>query len=66
MAIKLISIVIPCFNESEVIIETINRLDKCLIDKKYQYEYVFVNDGSMDLTLEKLCAAKKRMKELRL
>lgn len=66
MAIKLISIVIPCFNESEVIIETINRLDKCLIDKKYQYEYVFVNDGSMDLTLEKLCAAKKKNERIKI
>lgn len=66
MAIKLISIVIPCFNESEVIIETINRLDKCLIDKKYQYEYIFVNDGSKDLTLKKLCTAKKQNKRIKI
>ena len=50
----LLSIVIPCYNEEEVIQTTINTLlevfDKNLKDDKY--ELIFVNDGSKDKTLE--------------
>lgn len=52
---KLISIVVPCFNEEEVFAETYRRLTETLsqIDKtKYDYELIFVNDGSKDKTLE--------------
>lgn len=52
---KLISIVVPCFNEEEVFAETFRRLTETLsqIDKtKYDYELIFVNDGSKDKTLE--------------
>jgi dolichol-phosphate mannosyltransferase len=52
---KLISIVVPCFNEEEVFAETYRRLTETMshIDKtKYDYELIFVNDGSKDKTLE--------------
>ncbi len=52
---KLISIVVPCFNEQEVFAETYKRLtDKLnLLDKdQYDYEIIFVNDGSKDTTLQ--------------
>ncbi len=52
---KLISIVVPCFNEQEVFAETYKRLTDTLnlLDKdQYDYEIIFVNDGSKDTTLQ--------------
>lgn len=57
--IKLI-IVVPCYNESEVIFETARRLEekfKDLQDKKYiskNSEIIFVDDGSKDDTWAKI------------
>lgn len=52
---KLISIIVPCYNEQEVIIETQTRLQKTLAElTKYDYEIIYVNDGSKDKTLEML------------
>lgn len=58
---KLISIVIPCYNEEEVINETYSRLSDVMKSiEKYQYELVFVNDGSRDQTLTKLKAISEK------
>ena len=54
---KLISIVVPCYNEQEVFAETYKRLTATfsqLDPSKYQYEIIFVNDGSRDNTLEQI------------
>ncbi len=54
---KLISIVVPCYNEQEVFGETYKRLTETFeqLDKnKYHYEIIFVNDGSKDNTLEQI------------
>jgi polyisoprenyl-phosphate glycosyltransferase len=54
---KLISIVVPCYNEQEVFGETYKRLTETfeqLDSTKYQYEIIFVNDGSRDNTLEQI------------
>jgi len=49
-----ISVVIPCYNEEEVIRETYNRLITVMksIEKKYNFELIFVNDGSKDKTID--------------
>jgi dolichol-phosphate mannosyltransferase len=49
---KLISIVIPCFNEEEVIAETHRRL-RLLAEENdaFDFELIFVDDGSKDGTL---------------
>lgn len=49
----LISIVIPCYNEEEVINETLKRIEQfCAeLNDKYDVELIFVNDGSKDNTL---------------
>ncbi|CAM3574318.1 hypothetical protein VA7868_04029 [Vibrio aerogenes CECT 7868] len=53
--VKKISIVIPCFNESEVIDYTVKELMSfCRRVSQYSYELIFVNDGSSDDTEEKL------------
>ena len=48
---KLISIIVPCFNEEEVIPETFKRLHDFSISlKNYSVEIIFIDDGSDDLT----------------
>ena len=52
---KLISIVVPCYNEEETVEIFYNETEK--INHKlqdYQFEYIFVNDGSKDRTLNRL------------
>ena len=54
---QLLSIVIPCFNEEEVIGETIRRLQAfCAGVQDLEVELIFVDDGSRDRTRELLRA----------
>ncbi len=54
----LVSVIIPCYNESAVIAATIARLGEVLGDdaqhRGYDYELIFVDDGSGDDTLKRL------------
>jgi len=47
---KKIQIVIPCHNEEENIENIIKELDKYLSYHPYQYELIFIDDGSTDNT----------------
>jgi len=47
----LFSVVVPLFNEEEVILETYLRLKKVMDSLKEAYEIIFVNDGSRDKTV---------------
>jgi glycosyltransferase involved in cell wall biosynthesis len=49
---KLISVVIPAYNEQEVLEEFHTRLAKVLDDLPFDAEAIYVNDGSSDSTLE--------------
>lgn len=50
---KKISILIPAYNEEEVLDMLMERLGKLAADQpKYSWEFMFVNDGSRDRTLE--------------
>lgn len=53
MSGKLVSIVIPCYNEQETIEVMNDELNK-VVDtiEAYEFEYIFVNDGSKDKTLD--------------
>lgn len=64
MGKNLISIVIPCFNEEEVLETTIERLFS-VIDHNpdYDFEVILVDDGSEDTTREIL--SKMRLKDSR-
>lgn len=54
---KLVSILIPAYNEEEVIDMLYERLDRFARENdSYNYEFFFVNDGSRDKTLEILQA----------
>jgi len=46
------SIVVPLYNEEEVIDECYKRLTETMKDAGGEYEIVFVNDGSRDRTME--------------
>jgi glycosyltransferase involved in cell wall biosynthesis len=50
---KKISILVPAYNEEEVLEALYQRLGKLANDNKsYEFEFLFVNDGSRDKTLE--------------
>jgi dolichol-phosphate mannosyltransferase len=52
---KLISVVIPAYNEEEVLEELKNRLKKVMAENSnYEFEIIIVENGSWDLSFEKL------------
>lgn len=53
--LPLVSVVVPCYNEEDVIAETYRRLSAVLGGSgAARFELIFVNDGSRDRTLELL------------
>jgi len=60
-----ISIVVPCYNEEEVIDIFLEKIFEVLKRVGKSYEIVFVNDGSRDATLEILKAKAKEYEEVR-
>ncbi|HWZ14912.1 MAG TPA: glycosyltransferase family 2 protein [Mucilaginibacter sp.] len=51
---KKISIVIPCFNEEKNISFLIDQIGKTMMSTGYDYELIFVDDGSVDNTLNEI------------
>ena len=49
---KKISIIVPCYNEKETVEIFYNETSKVLNEIGYDYEIIYVNDGSKDSTLE--------------
>lgn len=50
---KLISVLIPAYNEEEVLAMLYERLGKLAQDNEtYNFEFLFINDGSRDRTIE--------------
>ncbi len=56
----LISLVIPSFNEEENIDNTVKTLKAILDPEDFDYELVFVNDGSSDKTFDKILEASEQ------
>ncbi len=52
---KLLSLVVPVFNEEECILEFISQVRSELDDSPLHYEIVFADDGSTDNTVELIC-----------
>lgn len=54
----LLSVIVPCYNESDVIEKTWTRLTTVISEngkkEKYDYELIFIDDGSKDDTLAKV------------
>lgn len=55
----MLSIIIPCYNESQVLKNTYDSLDKSLKNKNFKYEIIFINNGSTDNSIEILNSIKK-------
>ena len=61
MGKKLISIVVPCYNEEPtlgILYEELNKVTAAMTE--YTFEYVFINDGSKDKTLSILKEMAKK------
>lgn len=59
------SVVVPMFNEEEVIAQTYKALTDVMERTEERYELIFVNDGSRDRTeemVESICKEDKRVK----
>lgn len=64
---KKISVVIPMYYEEEVAEECYKRVQKVLTSiSNYDYEIIFINDGSKDKTLEILEAIAKKDKKVKI
>ena len=61
-----VSVVLPCYNESDVIRSFFDRTLPILNKLKMSYEIICVNDGSTDNTLEKLTEIKKSLPVLKI
>ena len=62
---EVISIIIPCYNEEDSIPLIYNELKKVSNNMKYDFEFIFVNDGSIYNSLsvlKKLSAKDKQVK----
>jgi len=62
-----ISIVVPCYNEEESVplfYEEVNKVTEKM-KKKAEFEFIFVNDGSKDKTLEEFRKLAKKDKRVR-
>ena len=56
---KLVSIIIPCFNEEGNIYKLYETLENN-ISTDYNWEFIFVDDGSSDQTIEKIKALNEK------
>ncbi len=63
---KLLSIVVPVYNEQEVIDETFRRLSEVFKNYFMRVEYIFINDGSKDNTYFKLGQIAENNPEVRI
>lgn len=66
---KKISIIVPCYNEEEVIKLFNEEIHKIVIDKikeEYDYELLFVDDGSKDNTFKILKEMKQKDEKIRI
>lgn len=62
---KKISIIIPCYNEEQAIpyfYEEITKISKTI---NYDFEYIFINDGSKDKTIEVIKKYSKKDKNVK-
>ena len=49
---KKISIIVPCYNEEQAIPYFYEEITKVAKEMKNDFEFIFVNDGSKDKTIE--------------
>jgi len=62
---KKISIIIPCYNEEQAIPFFYEEIDKISKSIKYNFEFIFVNDGSKDNTISIIKKYSKKDKRVK-
>lgn len=62
----LLTVVIPVYYEEAVVNACYEALKKVMIQEKWQYEFIFVNDGSKDQTLPLLKQIAQRDKNVKI
>ena len=63
---KTISIVSPCFNEEDNVINLYNTVFKIMQKQPYNYEHIFIDNSSTDSTVSKIKKLAKKDKNLKL
>lgn len=62
---KLVTILVPAYNEEEVLHLLYDRLDKLMNNNpKYDFEVLFVNDGSKDKSLQIMQELREKDKRI--
>lgn len=64
---QLVSIIVPCYNESNNVEPFYGRLNAVIeADKAHRYEVLYINDGSTDDTYDRLRKLANRHEEIRI
>ncbi len=61
----MLSVVIPAYNEEQMLNKTVRVLTDLLTCEKISFELVFVDDGSKDHTWEQICSAHEENEHVR-
>lgn len=61
-----LSIIIPAYNEANIIEETIDKVHKYFVEKKFEFEIIVVDDGSDDDTSLRVKKKEKEFLNVRL
>jgi polyisoprenyl-phosphate glycosyltransferase len=61
-----LSVIVPCYNESEGIEETNSRIHHVMSDANIEFEIIYINDGSKDDTIEKLLKLKNQSSRIKI
>lgn len=56
----MLSIVIPVYNEEEIVVEAATEIKKVLTDEHIDFEIVFVDDGSRDRSWQLICGEHQK------
>ena len=49
-----LSLIVPCYNEEENVQDFFREIEKTFYNKSFDYEFIFIDDGSKDNTLVNL------------
>ncbi|MDO4170555.1 MAG: glycosyltransferase family 2 protein [Lachnospiraceae bacterium] len=61
----MLSVIIPAFNEENMVQEAANRISVLLKEANIPYEILFINDGSTDRTWEQICTLSSDKENIR-
>lgn len=62
---NLLSVIIPAYNEQDMIDQTFHTINDILTDSSIPYEIIFIDDGSRDLTYTKICILSQRFSQVK-